>query len=432
MWLKTRIGAQRWFQWKSWFRRLTTKLRGIANRILSVSGLRGKTLWDVVRLLSTIALPVILLFLGHQLSEAQRLAQLEIEEDRQREAAMQTYLQNLAELMLDGELRTAEEESDVRDVARVQALTTFRRLDPNRKGLLLQFLFDAELINTKTITDTGAIEDAEVIIDLFGADLTRANLAGSYLPGVNLIAVDLRGADLGGAFLNHADLRGASLAAADLNGAKLQAVNLDGADMRAANLCNIAAQGSQMNNVQLSQANLTYAGIQGAELRSAVLRGADLRHANLEEADLTAARLQGADLGRVQGKDAELSGAFLNNAELIGANLEGANLTGAFFTQANMIQTQLTGATVELVQLANAFSLFGAILPDGNRYDGRFELDGDIDRARAEGVLTSNADAMERWYQQAQPAPNDLRSEVLCESKDLIFYDGIVVDFSPP
>lgn len=80
--------------------------------------------------------------------------------------------------------------------------------------------------------------------DLYGANLTGANLRGADLRYANLYGADLRGADLYGANLYSANLCGANLYDADLYGANLRDANLRdadlyGADLRGANLKNV-------------------------------------------------------------------------------------------------------------------------------------------------------------------------------------------------
>jgi len=91
--------------------------------------------------------------------------------------------------------------------------------------------------------------------DLFGADLSRANLFWADLSGANLSGTDLFGADLSRADLTGANLTGANLSGADLSGANLFRANLSGADLSGANL---------------SEANLSGADLFGANLSGAI------------------------------------------------------------------------------------------------------------------------------------------------------------------
>ena len=115
---------------------------------------------------------------------------------------------------------------------------------------------------------------------------------------------------------------------------------------------------------------------------------ADLRDANLYGADLRDANLYGANL-----RDANLRDANLRGANLRAANLRGADLYGADLRLAD-----LRDAKVSDEEIADCNILYGATMPDGNRYDGRFSLEGDIAFAREEGIKTDDSSAMARWY----------------------------------
>lgn len=138
----------------------------------------------------------------------------------------------------------------------------------------------------------------------------------------------------------------------------------------------------------LRHADLMGANLQGAELYSADLCGAALHSANLMRADLL-----GADLRR----------AILWNANLRGARLDQADLSGA-----DLIWSNLEGARVTRDQLKMAGRLRGATLPDGSRYDGRFQLQRDISQARTDGVAIDDPEALARWY--AMPYDEFVRS----------------------
>jgi len=99
------------------------------------------------------------------------------------------------------------------------------------------------------------------------------------------------------------------------------------------------------------------------------LEGADLMNADLEEVDLHQAHMEFADLS-----SANLTGAKMVRATLKGANFSNANLTGADLFKANLVDAiGLTPA-----QLRTAKRLIGVTLPDGNLYDGRYNLEGDM------------------------------------------------------
>ena len=195
----------------------------------------AKTLWDWMQLL---IIPAILAGGAYWLNESARNREKEFEEktrqqeieiskehaktereiasDNRQETALQTYFDKMTELLLDKVLR--ESEDKVRAVARARTLTVMRRLDGERKGALLRFLYEADLINKDKIV----INLAEA--DLSEAELSKANLYVANLSGVNLSNANLSKAklsktNLGGAKLSNANLRGAKYTknAADIN-----------------------------------------------------------------------------------------------------------------------------------------------------------------------------------------------------------------------
>lgn len=137
----------------------------------------------------------------------------------------------------------------------------------------------------------------------------------------------------------------------------------------------------------LANANLRYVHIQGANLH-----GADLRKSNLNMADM-----RWADLSQ-----ANLAGARLTKVNLYQANLEGANLDGVCLMECN-----LQGArNLETKQLAQAYSLLGATMPDGSRYNGRYDLAGDLQCALVRRVDLNDSTAKASFYGIPNPVAN--------------------------
>lgn len=99
---------------------------------------------------------------------------------------------------------------------------------------------------------------------------------------------------------------------------------------------------------------------------------------SLKETDLRGADLQDANLYQVNVQDADLRNAILYNADLYDANLKGANVTDE--------------------QLMQCKTLRWAIMPDGNRYDGRFNLYHDYNVMEAKGFDRHNPTSAAEYY----------------------------------
>lgn len=253
----------------------------------------GKTIWDWLNLL---IVPVVLAVGGLLFNRAERraeqkIAQEHIEAEREiaasraREASLQSYLDKMTELLLENRLRESETGSEVQIIARARTLTALRSLDSDRKGILVQFLYESSLIRDK------------LIVELRDGDLRGANLAGANLQGALLRGTDLEKADLQFADLQNADLRGVDLANSDLSLARLQEAdllyaNLQGANLLSAHLMDAVLQNTGLQGTNLGLADLRKANLEGADLRTASLLRADLRGANLAGANLEGAVLR--------------------------------------------------------------------------------------------------------------------------------------------
>src|SRR5215211_8003131 len=220
------------------------------------------TLWDWLKLL---IVPAVLAGGGIWFNKQQRERELEIADQRTQDEALQAYLDQMSQLLTDKGLRSkAHWLDDVRVTARARSLGALSRLDGERKRSVLQFLYEAQLINKdKKPLGDGTTEFEARIVGLSGTDLTRADLR--YLT------------------LEEAALEGAILENANLRDAELNNINLGGAYLSGANLSNAKMKGARLVNAHLQRQDKL--NLNGADLSGADLRGA--RGLSQEQIDLT-------------------------------------------------------------------------------------------------------------------------------------------------
>lgn len=258
------------------------------------TGFKGKTLWDWLQLLAALAIPVAvavgtLWFTAAQSQASDRasaqqhktdlqIAQqqyqnnIHLANDQQQETALQTYLDRMSDLLLNSNLKVSKPGDEVREVARARTLTLLPQLNGVRKKEVVQFLYEAGLINV----------GPDPIVDLHGA-----NLRGADLNNIDLSDATRNGADLSGA-----DLRGADLSSAVLSGANLSQADLSGASLHYAYLADADLSGAKLNDADLYGAALLNANLVAADLSNADLELADLQNADLKEAfDVTPEQL---------------------------------------------------------------------------------------------------------------------------------------------
>jgi uncharacterized protein YjbI with pentapeptide repeats len=292
------------------------------------TGFKGKTLWDWLNLLGVLAIPLVVVgatiafgIIQANIAQKQHDSDQAIALDQQRATILQTYTDNIQDLLLNHKLLQSKPDDDVAILARARTLTALRSLDSKRKGYLIQFLYEAKLINDY-VSEGLSVRKVNPIISLDkaplrGADLSRADLLGVDLIGADLSEANLSFASLGFADLSDANLSGANLidaynffggtdfsgtdlSDADLSGANLSGVNLSGSDLSSANLTNTIDEGTNFSLTQLVAAKLTGANLSKAYLGAANLRGANLIAANLIAANLIAVNLSFADLSSVE------------------------------------------------------------------------------------------------------------------------------------
>ncbi len=205
------------------------------------TGWAGKTLWDWQALLFFpvisglfIALIATLITL-YQNDRQQDLENLrveraqDLENSRVERAIVDAYLEDMGTLLLEEDLRTEGENSDVRLLARARTMAALDGVSGYRKVRLLEFLSETKLIQRGSPGEPPIISLR--FADLSNAplvrreilsytDLEKVQLDNANMDNIKLIGTNLRGADLTGADLTGADLTGADLTEAILKDAE--------------------------------------------------------------------------------------------------------------------------------------------------------------------------------------------------------------------
>lgn len=181
----------------------------------------GKTMWDWLDLIAKLAIPIVVVFATIafgwwqvHLTDVQHQQDQQSSLDQQEATLLQAYLDNAQDLMLNHQLAT-KPTIEVRELARARTMATLKSLDPYRKGSLLIFLYEANLI------EKGNAKIDLLLADFGGAKITGNDLHAADLHGISLKNADLRFVDLSDTDLSFADFRGADLLGANLRGANL-------------------------------------------------------------------------------------------------------------------------------------------------------------------------------------------------------------------
>ncbi|QLE39384.1 hypothetical protein FD723_01910 [Nostoc sp. C052] len=220
--------------------------------------------------LIVIGVPLFLLLVSALITYMNNQAQLKITEQKQRDDVLNSYIQNMKELLLKKNTLLDFKKDDVSTtLARTFTITTLNQLNNSeedtqgrnlRKGLVLRFLSESLLINNEL-----------PIVQFGGSTLESANFSGASLSGHNfsnedLSHADLTGADLSGATLKFAKLNGTNLTGANLKDATLNGATLSGTILKGADLSGAKFLDAKLEDVDLSQAkSLTSKQLEGLE-----------------------------------------------------------------------------------------------------------------------------------------------------------------------
>jgi uncharacterized protein YjbI with pentapeptide repeats len=152
---------------------------------------------------------------------------IEIADQRRQDDALQAYLDQIGQLLLDKDrpLRQSEEGDEEQTLARARTRTVLARLDGSRKASVVQFLYESELIATD-----------RPVLDLSGADLSEANLRYAGLSEADLSSAILDEANLREANLTDADLRDAQVGMPNVLVGMFSTTNLENVNLNGANL----------------------------------------------------------------------------------------------------------------------------------------------------------------------------------------------------
>lgn len=192
------------------------------------------------------------------------------QQDREAENSkklLQDFMNYISGLQ-ENKLLTSNDNYEIRK-ATARTQTTLRGLNPKDKGLLLEYLNNAGLINGD-----------KPIIALHLMDIEGANFQGILLKEVNFQR----------AYLSLSNFNGSILRNADFSNAILVGSNFTNATLIKGNLQEAALIQSDFTKTDLREANF-----QGADLKGANFKQADITEANFQEAkNLTATQIKSA------------------------------------------------------------------------------------------------------------------------------------------
>lgn len=211
----------------------------------------AKTLFDWLDLL---IIPLSIGLLGWLYKEAEKSKTQRSEEERSRNESLNSFFNIITDLLQKNDL-SGSPSNQTKAMAKTRINMTLSQLDGGRKGQLLQFLYESDLI------------DVSPKLKLLGA-----NFNDSILDQIVLGSSEIRGAFFKNALIKNANLNGIILNSCNLENVDLSGSLVDNSDFAYTNLKN-----SKMKNMDLTTVNF-----EGVDLTNADLRGSTIKQTQLD------------------------------------------------------------------------------------------------------------------------------------------------------
>jgi len=210
----------------------------------------AKTLFDWLKLL---IIPLSLGLLGWSYKESEKVKAKKSEEERSRNETLNSFFNVITDLLQNHDL-AGQPNVQTRAMAKTRINMTLSQLDGDRKGQVLQFLYESDLIDTNP-----------------KLRLLGANFNDSMLDQIVLGNSEIRGAYFKNASIQNANLNGIILNSSNLEKANLSGSLVENADFGYTNLRKCRLKNMDLTSVDFVGANLTKANLKGSTITQAQL-----------------------------------------------------------------------------------------------------------------------------------------------------------------
>lgn len=217
----------------------------------------AKTLWDWLDLL---IIPMVVVIIGGLFSEIEKEKSKKREEERSQNEILESFLQTMTDLIIQYKLQNTPT-SQTSAIARARINIATNNLNGERKGQVLQFLYESDLINLNPKLSLLGANMKKAVLDeivlgkseIKGIYFNQASIKNVNLDGAILTGCDFSEANFSNSSLKNVDLSYSNLTKAKLINLDLTTVNFEGADLTKANLKGSKILKEQLDNIFIKQ-----------------------------------------------------------------------------------------------------------------------------------------------------------------------------------
>ncbi len=209
------------------------------------TGFEDKKLWDIIEI---VIIPVFLALIAIWFNYQTNRNSNRISNNQTQDSTLEKYLDYLSNILTTEEYLNPKKN---RQLLRAKTLTALQRLNGERKGILIRYLYNLDLINI-----------VDQVIDLSGSDLNDIDLSGcdhsgnkdrTLLSYLSLFEASFIGAEMRKADFSEAKISRSKFMFSDLSNSNFKDAHLMDADFSCATLKNVNFKNASLLGANLSK-----------------------------------------------------------------------------------------------------------------------------------------------------------------------------------
>lgn len=212
-----------------------------------------KTLWDWLDLL---IIPASIGLIGWLYKDYEKSKDEKKEQENKYSEILESYFKAISDLITKENLLDINNNNTSKKIARSRTILAIENLDGERKGQVLQFLFELDLIDTNKIDLLGAnlanIQCDGIVLKnltINGVHFGNSSFENSFLENCKFIACDFSNSTFLGASFQNVDFSYSKLNNCNFQYIDLTTLNLEGVELHRANISNSKILQNQLDNI---------------------------------------------------------------------------------------------------------------------------------------------------------------------------------------
>lgn len=219
----------------------------------NVNQLEVKKLWDWLDLL---IVPVSLILLGWLYKTYEKTKEEIKEIENKQNEILDSYFRIISEFISNSNLLDTNKNKESRVIARTRTIVALENLEGERKGQVLQFLYESNLIDNEKINILGAnfkcLQVSGIVLrklTIKGVYFCNSNFENTFLDKSRFISCDFTNTNFNKSSMEDTSFEYSNLSKCKLSNIDLTKVNFEGSNLNDADLSNSIINRSQLDKI---------------------------------------------------------------------------------------------------------------------------------------------------------------------------------------